>query len=627
MNALSAVAIGILFIFSHTPLSRAEDTQDHFRFVITGCAHLGICDSKDFESTIDDMRKSGPAFALFLGGMVDPAVVETGHSTWQRLDALIRKLGVPVHQVCGGCSLTPISASKKGGATAEECGRELSERGYYSFEYRNNLFIALDSANVAPQEDAGQLDFLRKTLGHASGYRNVFVFTNKVLWLQNEWEHWQEAIHPLLRGKVSYVFGSGVHFLDSRKIDDVTYIAAGSPMCRSLHFARPSFPHFLIVDVDKSEATIRIQPTEPLRWENLGHFQDDDTLPTPLLDQTVGLRQSILKTATLDAAWRTGFLDPPRVMEILRIQPNMNILDIGAGSGLFSFRFAEALNGTGKVFATDTDAMMVEYLKRKAKERGHVNVLPILVKTMGLDLFSQRYSFDIIFLSDVYYQIPHPEEYFRRLRSSLVKVTGRLYIIQPKGVSIFSDGEFDDFNKVVKILLSEGKEFPLFRRLAPAVKSFLRDWKGELVPIDMRSAIIADLNAMLPDRRLWNDLTQYYYEKRINGTKNTPLKLIRNGRDISLLKWLIVSLDMQGVFSETDTDAVLREEAARDLRKLNRILIENIFDLQRLRWIEPASVVYEAPSIVATMKTSGYAFVRSHDILPHYDLLEFKTGD
>ncbi len=141
----------------------------------------------------------------------------------------------------------------------------------------------------------------------------------------------------------------------------------------------------------------------------------------------------------------------------------------------------------------------------------------------------------------------------------------------------------------------------------------------------MRSAIIANLNAMLPDKRLWNDLTEYYYEKRINGTRNTPLKLIRNERDISLLKWLIVSLDMQGVFSETD--AVLREEDARNLRKLNRIVIENIFDLQRLRWIEPESVVYEAPSIVATMKTSGYEFVRSHDILPHYDLLEFKTGD
>ena len=56
MNALRAIAIGIL-LFSHTPLSRAEDTQDHFRFVITGCAHLGICDPKDFEPTIDDMRK------------------------------------------------------------------------------------------------------------------------------------------------------------------------------------------------------------------------------------------------------------------------------------------------------------------------------------------------------------------------------------------------------------------------------------------------------------------------------------------------------------------------------------------------------------------------------------------
>ena len=40
-------------------------------------------------------------------------------------------------------------------------------------------------------------------------------------------------------------------------------------------------------------------------------------------------------------------LQPDRVVETLNIRSGMNILDIGAGSGLFSFLFADALNGTG----------------------------------------------------------------------------------------------------------------------------------------------------------------------------------------------------------------------------------------------------------------------------------------
>ena len=75
-----------------------------------------------------------------------------------------------------------------------------------------------------------------------------------------------------------------------------------------------------------------------------------------------------LKVSLLTAPEKETIFRPTRVIGTLKIKPGMNILDIGAGTGFFTFRFAETLKGTGKVFATDVDPNMIEYIKDKMQE-------------------------------------------------------------------------------------------------------------------------------------------------------------------------------------------------------------------------------------------------------------------
>jgi hypothetical protein len=72
----------------------------------------------------------------------------------------------------------------------------------------------------------------------------------------------------------------------------------------------------------------------------------------------------------------------------------------------------------------------------------------------------------------VYHCIANPENYFRQLRPSLKEKTGRLYIIHFKDISNFSEVEFGDFTKIIRIFISKGQDFPVFMRLRKENQTF-----------------------------------------------------------------------------------------------------------------------------------------------------------
>src|SRR3990167_4089064 len=84
---------------------------------------------------------------------------------------------------------------------------------------------------------------------------------------------------------------------------------------------------------------------------------------------------------------RIRSLQPDRVVDALSIASGMMILDMGAGSGVFSFRFAKALDGTGRVYATDVVPHMIDHLRQEAEHLGLDNVTPVLVDGRGPDPF------------------------------------------------------------------------------------------------------------------------------------------------------------------------------------------------------------------------------------------------
>lgn len=62
------------------------------------------------------------------------------------------------------------------------------------------------------------------------------------------------------------------------------------------------------------------------------------------------------------------------LMEVSSIQPNENIIDIAAGTGLITFRMAEKVGPTGQILATDISDEMVNIGTHLAQVKGFNNV-------------------------------------------------------------------------------------------------------------------------------------------------------------------------------------------------------------------------------------------------------------
>lgn len=628
----------IIFILAFLCLSNtlsntcAEDNSK-FRFAVMGCMHLGFCDLEDYELAVEKIKEYKPDFVLFLGGMIDAMGERPIKSLWHEFDRITNKLGVPVYNVLSGCQLMPFIISKGRSALMEKYFLDKYKERHYSFEYKNSLFIGLDSTYLFTQKRIGlgageEVNFLNKTLTDASKYNNIFIFLHRSPWLQDEHNDWQRIVHPLIKDKVKFVFGANIHYLDATKVDGVTYITSGvAPCYPRKFFPKPSFFHFLITDVDKNKVDIKIVPVKPFSIENLGGSWKNKELSFSMAD-SASKQHNTIKPYLLTAQEREVFLKPARIIEILKIKPGMNILDIGAGTGFFTFHFADTLKGTGRVYATDIDPGMVDYTENKTEENKYKNVFPVCVKPQTIDPFYKQHSFDIIFMSEAYQNLRHPEDYFRELKPSLRKKEGCLYIIHPKNVSGFSEIEFSNFKNVIKVLVSEGENYPVFQKLRKETQNFIRNWQGEDVPSKISMNIIQDFNKILLDRLFFYNLMDYYAAKGIaagEGEWSAPLMFITYSADLKLAKWLFVQLDRDGIFNNmakklTDIDK-------EQLSRLNRILLTRTFEINKLTDLQGETgppIYVEKSSIILTMKSAGYRFIREYDFLTHHYLLEFK---
>lgn len=58
-----------------------------------------------------------------------------------------------------------------------------------------------------------------------------------------------------------------------------------------------------------------------------------------------------------------------QLLEMADLRPNEQVLDVACGTGLVTFRAAEAVGSTGKVVGTDISGGMVEAARKVAMER------------------------------------------------------------------------------------------------------------------------------------------------------------------------------------------------------------------------------------------------------------------
>lgn len=151
------------------------------------------------------------------------------------------------------------------------------------------------------------------------------------------------------------------------------------------------------------------------------------SLPVTLAALALCGCQSLSRVDYLHLFSREGWQRPADVIEALGLKAGDRVADIGAGDGYFTFRFAEAVGPSGRVYAVEVDPERIASLRESARERGHANVVVVAAELD--DPLLPDGEIDLGFVCNAYHHIDGQVAYFDRLRRDLA-TGGRLAILE-----------------------------------------------------------------------------------------------------------------------------------------------------------------------------------------------------
>ena len=118
---------------------------------------------------------------------------------------------------------------------------------------------------------------------------------------------------------------------------------------------------------------------------------------------------------------------PDAALDAIMIARGATVADVGAGAGYFTWRLAERVGPTGKVYANDIQPEMLALLRKNIEARHLTNVETVLGTEDDPKL--PRGQIDLVLLVDVYHEFSQPQKMLRKMRDSL-KSDGRLVLVE-----------------------------------------------------------------------------------------------------------------------------------------------------------------------------------------------------
>jgi SAM-dependent methyltransferase len=118
---------------------------------------------------------------------------------------------------------------------------------------------------------------------------------------------------------------------------------------------------------------------------------------------------------------------PDAALDAIGIAKGSTVADIGAGAGYFTWRLAERVGPSGKVYGNDIQPKMLDLLRKNMEQRKLANVEPVLGAVDDPKL--PRDGVDLVLLVDVYHEFSAPQTMLRRIRESLRR-DGRLVLLE-----------------------------------------------------------------------------------------------------------------------------------------------------------------------------------------------------
>lgn len=131
-----------------------------------------------------------------------------------------------------------------------------------------------------------------------------------------------------------------------------------------------------------------------------------------------------------ESAWaeRDKWQKPQEIIRLMNIKAGSVVADVGCHEGYMTVKLANAVGGSGKVYAVDVEQYKLDRLKNHLEARKITNVS--LVKGDYDNPKLPARSLDAVIILDTYHEMDDHDEILQHIKTSL-KPGGRLVICEP----------------------------------------------------------------------------------------------------------------------------------------------------------------------------------------------------
>jgi ubiquinone/menaquinone biosynthesis C-methylase UbiE/intracellular sulfur oxidation DsrE/DsrF family protein len=135
---------------------------------------------------------------------------------------------------------------------------------------------------------------------------------------------------------------------------------------------------------------------------------------------------------------REVFARRKEILAACEIRPGQTVADIGAGTGLFTRMFSEAVGKEGRVIAVDIAQKFLDHIEATSREAGLLNVETVRCTEDSTKLPAE--SVDVAFICDTYHHFEYPLKTMASVHRAL-KPNGRVILVDFRRI----EGESSDW--------------------------------------------------------------------------------------------------------------------------------------------------------------------------------------